>query len=106
MASPYQRFHNSITKDNLWIYILKLLEESELYPYEIRKKIKEKFGFMPGNVTAYVVLKKLRVGGYVEKGKSLKSGGPQRTYYMITEKGKKELEKAKKLYKSWSTVFI
>ncbi|MCK4335893.1 MAG: PadR family transcriptional regulator [Candidatus Aenigmarchaeota archaeon] len=96
--SPFERFKKSLTKDNLWIYILTLLKDGELYPYEIRNKIEKEFNFKPGNVTAYIVLKKLKIGGYVDISKTKKEQGPERTYYKITEKGKEELRKAIKFY--------
>lgn len=101
MRPPFERFKKSVTKDNLWIYILTLLKGREMYPYEIRKKIEERFGFKPGNVTAYIVFHKLRSGGYIEASKTKKLRGPERTYYKITEKGREELKKAIKFYEEW-----
>ncbi len=106
MRSPFERFQKSITKDNLWIYVLTLLKKGEMYPYEIRREVKECFGFMPGNVTAYIVLKKLEAGGYVKKSKTEKGGGPLRGYYRITERGKEELKKAVKFYRSRIRLFV
>jgi PadR family transcriptional regulator PadR len=100
MTTPSERFGKSLTKDNLWIYILTLLREGEMYPYEIRSSIEGRFGFSPGNVTAYIVLKKLKAGGFVKVVKRGKSGGPERTYYAITEKGADELKKAAGLYRT------
>lgn len=97
--TPLERLRKSITKDNLWIYILNLLKEKELYPYEIREKIKNQFKFSPGNMTAYVVLKKLESGSYVAVTRTEKLHGPERKYFKITQKGKEELKKAKQLYK-------
>jgi PadR family transcriptional regulator, regulatory protein PadR len=94
MPAPSERFERSITKDNLWIYILSLLKEGDLYPYEIRGNIEKRFGFSPGNVTAYIVLKKLAAGGYVVEKRKDKDKGPQRTHYSITQKGGRELLKA------------
>jgi PadR family transcriptional regulator PadR len=100
MTTPSERFENSLTKDNLWLYILTLLKETEMYPYEIRSTIKERFGFSPGNVTAYIVLKKLKSGGYVRVKKKDQGKGPERTYYVITAKGNEELRKAAGFFKS------
>ena len=99
MPSPSERFEKSMTRDNLWLYILTLLKKGELYPYEFRKAVKERFGFSPGNVTAYIVLKKLRSGGYVKVVRKNRGKGPERTFYKITEKGIAELGKAKAIYK-------
>jgi DNA-binding PadR family transcriptional regulator len=46
-----------------------------------------------------VVINKLKAGGYITIEKTAKDKGPEKTYYKITEKGKKELEKAKRFYK-------
>ena len=99
MATPSERFRKSITNDNLWIYILTLLKKEKLYGYEINEKIKKKFGFSPGNITAYIVLKRLQIDGYIKVIEKKKSGGPERRYFEITKKGRKELEKAKKFYR-------
>ena len=101
LSTPSSRFEKSLTKDNLWIYIFLLLKKRELYPYEIKKAIKKEFGFEPGKMTAYVVLKKLKLEGYVKmvKRDQVIEGRPERTFYKITEKGIAELDKAKELYK-------
>jgi len=89
-----------MTKDNLWIYVLKLLEKRDLYPYEVREEVKKQFGFSPGNMTAYIVLKKLRAEGFVKKTGSTNGKGPKRTYFTITAKGREELAKAIAFYKN------
>jgi len=105
MASPFLRFRDSMTTDNLWIYILTLLKEENLYAYEIRDKVSKRFSFSPGNMTAYIVLKKLQSGGFVRKASSSKDGGPERTYYAVTPKGNEELKKAADFYKSMTVHF-
>ncbi len=105
MASPSERFRKSITNDNLWIYILTLLKNKSLYAYEINDKIKKEFDFSPGNVTAYIVIKRLEIDGYIKKAGTKKSGGPERRYYVMTKKGKNELEKAKKFYNNMKKFF-
>ncbi|MBI3190479.1 PadR family transcriptional regulator [archaeon] len=98
MSSPSERFKKSLTNDNLWIYILSLLKKEKLYAYEINEKIEKVFDFYPGNMTAYIILKRLQMDGYVKAARTEKSGGPERKYYMITKKGIDELKKAKKIY--------
>lgn len=93
---PSRRLEEKLTKENLWLYILSLLTSKDMYGYELREAVKEKFGFKPGNVTAYRVLYSLKLKGLVEivaKG----SGGRERKYYRITAAGKGELEKGKKI---------
>jgi len=96
---PIERLQKSNTIENLWIYILLILKEKPSHSWEILKEIKEKFGFKPGLITPYRVLYKLEEKGFVKSKFKEK-----RRVYQITEKGKEELEKAKKLYKkiiSW-----
>ncbi len=90
VREPIERLKEKVLKENLWIFIFKILKEKDEYAYEIRKKIKRKFGFLSGNVTGYKVLYLLEKDGYV---KSYMKG--RRKYYNLTEKGLKQLEKAK-----------
>jgi DNA-binding PadR family transcriptional regulator len=99
MSMPSDRLLDSITKDNLWFYILSLLMKKKMYPYEIRREINKEFGFNPGFVTAYVVLYKLEKDGYVKSGEKMKMGGPERKYYKITSNGKEELKRGKIIFR-------
>ena len=99
MKEPSDRLLDSLTKNNLWFYILTLLAKRKMYPYEIRREINKKFEFNSGFVTAYVVLYKLEKDGYVRSGEKLKVGGPERKYYNITSKGREELKKGKAIFR-------
>jgi len=89
---PSQRLKEKITKENLWLYILSLLEEGDVYGYELRQKVEDRFGFKPGNVTAYRVLYALKRSGLVEGSQK---GDIKRRYYKITAHGRDELAKGK-----------
>ena len=91
---PLERLQKLNTKENLWIYILSLLKEKESYGWEIRSQIDKKFHFKPGLITPYRVLYRLEKDGFVKS--KIKE---RRRIYQITEKGKKELEKAKNFYR-------
>jgi DNA-binding PadR family transcriptional regulator len=91
---PIERLKKSNTKENLWIYILSLLKERELYGWEIPTLIEKKFNFKPGRITPYRVLYRLENQKFVKS--ELKE---RRRIYKITEKGKKELDLAKNFYK-------
>ena len=91
---PLERLQKSNTKENLWIYILSLLKKGELYGWEVRSVIEKKFNFRPGLITPYRVLYRLEKDGFV-KSKIVE----RRRIYQITEKGKKELGKAKNFYR-------
>jgi len=91
---PMERLQKSNTKENLWIYILSLLKTREIYGWEIRSLIEKKFSFRPGLITPYRVLYRLEKDGFVKSKRE-----DRRRIYQITEKGKKELEKAKNFYR-------
>lgn len=86
---------NKITKEVLWLYILRLLKERPMYAYELKEKIKEAFSFEPATVSSYVVLYKLeKEGGYVTSEWQETTGGgkPARKYYKLTPKGEELLK--------------
>jgi len=92
---PIERLLKSNTVENLWIYILSLLKKKKIYGWEIPKIIEKEFGFKPGRITPYRVLYRLEKAGFVKS--ELKE---RRRIYKITEKGKEELKRAKKFYKT------
>jgi DNA-binding PadR family transcriptional regulator len=95
MQRPLDRLKKKVHKENLWLYILRLLDKKSYYGYEIRDVIKNKFGFWVGNVTSYKVLYLLERGGYV---KSEKSG--REIYYKLTKKGKEEMKAGNEFLKT------
>lgn len=90
-----KRLEKLNTKDCLWIYILRVLKDKAVHAYLLRREINERFGFRPGTVTAYRVLYYLKNRGFVTK----KAEGRKRVY-KITDKGRKELDKAVKFYRN------
>ena len=84
---PLNRLKYKLTKEVLWIYILKLLKERKMYGYELRRELEKNFGFKPALITSYVVLYKLEKMGYVKSGVIDK-----RRYYTITHEGIKLLD--------------
>ena len=93
MTTPIERLKNKITKEVLWIYILRLLKERPMYAYELKNKIMESFDFEPATVSSYVVLYKLEKEGYVTaEWQESGTGKPARKYYRLTPKGEKLLE--------------
>ena len=94
MQTPISRLEKKVRKENLWIYILMLLEKKELYAFEIRNMINKRFGFWIGNVTAYKVLYLLENGRYVSS-----SFRHQKRYYKIIPAGRKQLRLAEKFFR-------
>jgi DNA-binding PadR family transcriptional regulator len=87
---PFERFKNSSTNGNIWIYVLSLAEEKPLPKRKAESLIFEKFGFLPSKFTCQRVLGRLEKGKYIE---SRKYQGEKA--YTITKKGRKELQKMK-----------
>ena len=75
----------------LWLYVLSLLAKKKSHAYTLRKAIKEKFDFLPGNVSAYVVLYKLEGRGFVKA----EIDGNKKVY-SITPQGRELLKLARK----------
>jgi DNA-binding PadR family transcriptional regulator len=90
---PFERLQKLNTKDNLWIYILLLLKEKPIHAWQLQSLIKENFNFKPGRITPYRVLYRLEKANFVKS--EIKE---RKRIYQITEKGKKELKKAKDFY--------
>lgn len=91
---PFQHLQKSNTKDNLWIYILFLLEKKgNAYAWELPDLIQDSFDFRPGKITPYRVLYRLESKGFVKS----KTEDVKRIYH-ITKKGEAELAKAKSFY--------
>ena len=90
VKEPVERLKDKILKENLWIFLFKVLARNDEYAYELRKKINTEFGFWSGRVTGYRVLYLLETDGYVE---SYMKG--RRKYYKLTQKGQEQLNKAK-----------
>ena len=61
----YDRLFTKITKENLWLYLLKLLTKRPMYAYEIGKEIKASFGFSTASVIVYVILYKMECEGLI-----------------------------------------
>ena len=96
----YKRLQTKITKENLWLYLLKLLMDRPMYAYELNKKIKETFRFTTATVTVYVVIYKMRREGLIRLVEEKKTTSKRvRRYYAITEKGREDFEKGLQLLK-------
>lgn len=89
-----EHLQESLTKGNLWIYILKVLEEGDATPSRIRDEVRRRYGFSPATITFYSVLYKLSREGLVKrKSTSFRSS------YTLTDKGIIELKRGKEFLK-------
>jgi DNA-binding PadR family transcriptional regulator len=92
---PFPRLKKLNTNDCLWVYILRILSDKPTHAYLIRNEIQLRFGFRPGIMTAYNVLYLRHRKGFVHK-----SAEGRKKVYSITPKGRRELVKASKFYKT------
>ena len=99
-TKAFRRLESNLTTKALWLYVLRLLMERDMYGYEVRKAIKEQYKIRMATVTAYVVLYKLAQEKLVttEKSPSSFRGRPDRKYYSITQKGQKVLSEAQDFF--------
>jgi DNA-binding PadR family transcriptional regulator len=88
----YEHLRDSVTKGNLWLYILSTLEAGNASPNRVKELVKERFEFTAASITFYSVLYRLRREGLVKK-----SSAQFRSAYEVTQKGREELERARKL---------
>lgn len=91
---PFDRLKILNTKENLWLYILTILKNKDLYGWEIPNLVEKNFGFKTGRITPYRVLYRLEKDAFV-KSKTKE----RRRVYQITAKGKEEIDKARNFYK-------
>jgi DNA-binding PadR family transcriptional regulator len=85
----FEHLRGSLTKGNLWLYVLSELEQGDASPGEIRQKVEGKHGFVPAPITFYAVIYRLAREGLVRR-----SSDEFRSKYSITTKGKGELARA------------
>lgn len=89
-----ERYERQMKKGVLEMLVLKLLEEDAKYGYQLISEMKEKSNstFLLKEGTLYPILYRLEDEELVESKWSEPEGKQQpRKYYMITEKGKKQL---------------
>ncbi|UCD72656.1 MAG: PadR family transcriptional regulator [Candidatus Bathyarchaeota archaeon] len=92
----YDRLVRKLTKENLWLYILKMLVEESMYAYEIKKALVDRFNISAATVTVYVVLHKMEREGLIKTGKRMSVlGRPDRIYYDITDEGIQTLQRGR-----------
>lgn len=104
--------NKEIIKGHVESIILSLLQEKDLYGYEISKLIREnsKEAFEVKDGTLYVVLKRLeKLGLVISYWGDCKSGGGRRKYFKITEDGVNYLKEKKsewEFLKSIMNIFL
>jgi DNA-binding PadR family transcriptional regulator len=92
-----ERLVNKLTKEMLWIYILRLLQERPHYGYEIKELVTKRFGFSPATVSGYAIIYRLQRDRLIQSQESSES---TRKYYEITERGIEAMKLAKEFLSS------
>ena len=72
------RLLKGLTIGSLWIYVLAVLAIKPSYPYDVRRLIKELFGFEPPIVTLYMTFYRLERDGFIIKSQGV---------YRVSRKG-------------------
>ena len=88
-----RRFVDKLTRENLWIYILRLLQEGPKRDSEISDMMNKRFGFEPSGVTSHTILYKMSRDGLVEEKKG--TGRAEGRRYAITDDGERAMQSAK-----------
>ena len=97
------RLRDKLTKEMLWIYILRLLQERPHYGYEIKDLVRRRFEFSPAIVSGYAIIYRMKREGLIEE---IQEKDSPRKYYGITELGRNAMKEAKQfLTKTLDSVF-
>jgi PadR family transcriptional regulator, regulatory protein PadR len=83
-------FNRELVKGSTSLLLLQLLEERDMYGYELVKELEKRSGneFSVKEGTLYPALHKLEKQEYIECYWQEQEKGPARKYYRITEAGK------------------
>lgn len=85
-SKAFARLLSNVTVKTLWIYVLYVLKRRPTYPYDVKRTIREEFGFNPPTVTLYTVMYRLERDGFIRRD-------PNGMYY-ITSRGLEALKEA------------
>ena len=83
-----KRLKDKLTKENLWLYIVKELAEEPMYAYKVKVVLREKYNINVATVTVYTVLYRMEREGLITKVEG------DNTMYRVTERGLEQLNKA------------
>ncbi len=96
-----EKLKKSTTTDNVWLYVLSVLQKEDIHAYALHKEIENKFHWAPELITSYVVLYRIEKEGLI---KSEKKGRIK--VYSITPKGVKTLKEAKNYLKNLAETIL
>ena len=93
-SQAVRRLRRKVTVENLWTYIIRVLEEEPLHAYGVKVRLKQRFGIKVATVTVYAVLYKMVREGLltVEKRGETKVYKPTKTGLQALSEAKRILE--------------
>ncbi|WP_245526402.1 helix-turn-helix transcriptional regulator [Desulfurococcus mucosus] len=91
MPRAYTRLVKKLTVENLWLYIVKILldEGKPLKAYDVKVRLRERFGIDPPAVTVYTVIYRMSRDGILARRQE-----GEETVYSVTERGVDAFRKA------------
>lgn len=99
MKSNLDNFEAQFKRSTTSLIVLYLLNEKEMYAYDMIRETWERSGHVYKMPLLYTILNKLEDDGYVQRGKQVISDNNRvRVYYQITENGKTYLKELLTLY--------
>jgi len=87
-SKALRRLKDKLTKENLWLYVIKELAQKPMYAYQVKVTLKEKYGINAATVTVYTVLYRMEREGLITKIRS-----DEHELYKPTDKGLEQFEK-------------
>jgi len=87
-SKALKRLKDKLTKENLWLYIVKELAQEPMYAYKVKVVLREKYNIDVATVTVYTVLYRMEREGLITKARG------DETTYRATERGLEQLNKA------------
>ena len=82
------RLRRKMTIENLWMYVIASLLKGPTYAYDVKKRIRELFGFEPSTITLYAVIYSLKRDGLI------RVISEQPKTYGVTDEGREALKDA------------
>jgi transcriptional regulator len=94
---------SELVKGTLTLLVLSVLEDGELYGYEIAQRIRQRSGevFAPSEGALYPTLHRLEREGALQASWGPSERGPRRRYYALTPRGQGLLADARS---EWRTI--
>jgi PadR family transcriptional regulator PadR len=97
------KWQSQVKKGTLSFIVLLVLNEKELYGYELIEKIKSLTSIEIAEGTLYPLMNRLKTDTLLESKWVEQETGIPRKYYFLTQSGKKTLEEMKKQWADLQT---